>query len=122
MGLAMFGAIVFMPVYLQVVQGVSPTASGLALLPMVVGLFATSISAGQVMSRTGRYKAFPVASAVVTAVSLLLLSTLDTDTPYWVVGLDVFVLGAGLGLSMQVVVTPSRTTSTAGTSVSPPPG
>jgi len=105
MGLAMFGAIIFMPIYLQVVRGFSPTQSGLALLPMVLGLFATSISAGQVMSRTGRYKIFPILSSVATAGALLLLSTLSTDTPYWTVGLFVFVLGAALGLSMQIVIT-----------------
>jgi EmrB/QacA subfamily drug resistance transporter len=105
MGLAMFGSIIFLPVYLQVVQGFSPTKSGLALLPMVIGIFSTSISSGQVMTRTGRYKIFPVLSAVVVAGALVLLSTLSTDTPYWIVAVFVFVLGAGLGLSIQIIVT-----------------
>ena len=75
LGFAMFGAIVFLPVYLQVVQGYSPTKSGLAFLPMVVGIFSTSISSGIAMSRTGRYKMFPIAGAVTVIVALILLST-----------------------------------------------
>jgi EmrB/QacA subfamily drug resistance transporter len=105
MGLAMFGGIIFLPVYFQVVQGMSPTESGLALLPMMAGLFATSIGSGQLMTRTGRYKAFPILGAALTAIGFLLLSTLDTGTPYWQVALFIFVLGAGLGFTMQIVVT-----------------
>ena len=104
-GLAMFGALVFMPLYLQIVAGMSPTRSGLAMLPMVAGLFATSISAGQVMTRTGRYKMFPIVGAAVVLVGLLLLSDLGVDTPYWRAGLAMFVLGAGLGCTMQILVT-----------------
>ena len=104
-GIAMFGALIFLPYYLQVVQGMSPTRSGLALLPMVVGIFSTSISSGQVMSRTGRYKAFPILGAVVTMCGLFLLSRLGVDTPYWQTGLSVYVLGAGLGFTMQIIVT-----------------
>ena len=104
-GFAMFGALIFMPVYLQVVDGMSPTESGLAMLPMVCGLFTTSISSGIVMTRTGRYKVFPIAGASIVLVGLLLLSRLDVGTPYWQAGLSMFVLGAGLGLTMQVIVT-----------------
>jgi EmrB/QacA subfamily drug resistance transporter len=105
MGLAMFGGIIFLPVYFQVVQGMTPTESGLALLPMMAGLFLTSIGSGQLMTRTGRYKAFPILGAAVTAVGFLLLSTLDTGTPYWQAALFIFVFGAGLGFTMQIVVT-----------------
>jgi EmrB/QacA subfamily drug resistance transporter len=105
MGLAMFGGIIFLPVYLQVVQGMSPTESGLALLPMMAGLFATSIGSGQLMTRTGRYKRFPILGAAVTVAGFLLLSTLGIRTPYWQVALYIFVLGAGLGFTMQIVVT-----------------
>jgi EmrB/QacA subfamily drug resistance transporter len=105
MGLAMFGGIIFLPVYLQVVQGMSPTESGLALLPMIIGLFATSISSGQIVTRTGRYKIFPILGAGVIAVGLLLLSTLGVDTPYWQTAIYFFVFGAGLGFTMQIVVT-----------------
>lgn len=105
LGFAMFGAIVFLPVYLQVVQGYSPTKSGLAFLPMVVGIFSTSISSGIVMSRTGRYKIFPILGAVTVIVALVLLSRLGVDTPYWQAGFSFFLFGAGLGFSMQIVVT-----------------
>jgi EmrB/QacA subfamily drug resistance transporter len=105
MGLAMFGGIIYVPVYLQVVQGFSPTESGLALLPMVVGIFATSVPSGQIMSRTGRYKIFPIVGAGMTGVGLLLMSTLDATTPYWVLATYFFVFGAGLGFTMQIVVT-----------------
>jgi EmrB/QacA subfamily drug resistance transporter len=103
-GAAMFGAMIFIPVYLQVVDGMSPTRSGLAMLPLVVGIFTTSISAGRRMSRTGRYRIYPILGASVTALSLVLLSTLDNDTPYWFAGLSMFVMGLGLGLTMQVLV------------------
>jgi EmrB/QacA subfamily drug resistance transporter len=104
-GFAMFGGIIFLPVYLQVVQGMSPTKSGLALLPMVAGIFSTSISSGVVMSRTGRYKLFPILGALVVSVALLLLSTLTVSTPYWQAGLYFYLFGAGLGFSMQIIVT-----------------
>jgi EmrB/QacA subfamily drug resistance transporter len=105
LGFAMFGAIVFLPVYLQVVQGYSPTESGLAFLPMVVGIFSTSISSGIAMSRTGRYKVFPIAGAVTVIVALFLLSRLTVDSPYWQAAIFFYLFGAGLGFSMQIVVT-----------------
>ena len=73
MGMAMFGGIIFLPVYLQVVQGMSPTESGLALLPMVAGLFTTSISSGQLVTRTGRYRIYLILGAAVTGVGIALL-------------------------------------------------
>jgi len=104
-GIAMFGALIFIPVYLQVVDGMSPTRSGLALLPMVVGLFSTSIVAGQVMSRTGRYKIFPILGSSIVIIGLLMLSALTSTSPYWFAGLSMYVFGAGLGCTMQVLVT-----------------
>jgi predicted MFS family arabinose efflux permease len=101
----MFGVIVFMPVYLQVVDDMSPTKSGLALLPMVVGIFSTSISSGIAMSSTGRYKVFPVVGATTIAVALYLLSTMTVSTQYWHVAIFMYVFGAGLGLTMQTIVT-----------------
>ena len=101
----MFGAMIFIPVYLQVVDGMSPTESGLALLPMVVGLFSTSITAGQIMSRTGRYKVFPILGSSIVLVALLMLSRLTADSPYWYAAISIYVMGAGLGLTMQVLVT-----------------
>ncbi|HEX2174649.1 MAG TPA: MDR family MFS transporter [Nocardioidaceae bacterium] len=104
-GFAMFGAMIFLPMRLQVVDGMSPTTSGLAMLPMVVGIFATSITSGRLMSRTGRYKVFPILAAATIAGGLLLLASLDVDSPYWHAGVAMFVLGAGLGLQMQILVT-----------------
>jgi len=105
MGIAMFGGIIYLPVYFQVVQGMSPTQSGLALLPMMAGILLTSIGSGHVMTRTGRYKAFPILGAAIATGAILLLSTLDMHTPYWLTGLFVFTLGFGLGFTMQIVVT-----------------
>jgi EmrB/QacA subfamily drug resistance transporter len=104
-GFAMFGAMIFIPMYLQVVDGMSPTESGLAMLPMVVGIFSTSISSGQMMSRTGRYKIFPILAAGVIVGALFLLSSLDQNSPYWQAAIAMYVMGAGLGLQMQILVT-----------------
>jgi EmrB/QacA subfamily drug resistance transporter len=104
-GVAMFGTIVFFPLYLQAVMGMSPTLSGLAMLPAVVGIFSTSISSGQLISRTGRYKVYPIIGAAVLVVSLLLLHQLDADTPYWQAAIYVYFFGAGLGFTMQTIVT-----------------
>jgi EmrB/QacA subfamily drug resistance transporter len=103
-GAAMFGAMIFIPVYLQVVDGMSPTMSGLAMLPMVVGIFTTSITAGRRMSHTGHYKIYPIMGAAVVSVALVLLSTLDSQTPYWQAGLAMYVMGLGLGFTMQVLI------------------
>jgi EmrB/QacA subfamily drug resistance transporter len=108
LGVAMFGALIFLPLYFQAVKEMSPTESGLALLPMIVGIFAASIPSGQLMSRTGRYKQYPIISAVMVAAAMLLFSTIDIGTPYWQLALYMFVMGAGLGLSMQIVVTAAQ--------------
>ncbi len=104
-GVAMFGSMIFIPVYLQVVEGMSPTKSGLAMVPMVVGIFTTSIGAGQLMTRTGRYKAFPILGAAIVIGALFMLSQLDADSPYWFAGLAMYIMGAGLGFTMQVLIT-----------------
>jgi EmrB/QacA subfamily drug resistance transporter len=108
MGVAMFGAIIFLPLYLQAVKEMSPTESGLALLPMIAGIFSASIPSGQLMSRTGRYKQYPIISAIMVAVAMLLFSTISTTTPYWQLAIYMFLMGAGLGLSMQIVVTAAQ--------------
>jgi EmrB/QacA subfamily drug resistance transporter len=103
-GLAMFGAIIFIPLFLQLVYGVSPTSSGLRMLPLMAGLLGASILSGRAISRIGRYKAFPIAGTAVTAVGMLLLSRLDVDTAPWLASVYMLVLGIGIGLVMQVLV------------------
>ena len=102
-GFAMLGAMTFLPTYLQYVQGVSATDSGVRTLPLVLGLLVTSIASGVVVSRTGRYKIFPVAGTLVMSLGLYLLSRLDAGTGTWIASLDMLVLGAGIGLCMQVL-------------------
>ena len=104
-GVAMFGTIIFLPFFMQAVMGFTPTQSGLGLLPMVVGLFTTSIGSGRLISRTGRYKIYPILGAVVLAVALLLFSQLRVDTPYWQLAIYELAFGAGLGLTMQTILT-----------------
>lgn len=103
-GFAMLGALTFLPTFMQFVDGVSATASGLRTLPMVAGLLITSISSGALVGRTGRYKIFPVAGTAVMTVGFLLLSGMDATTAIWRQSLDLFVLGSGIGLCMQVLI------------------
>ncbi|WP_228645376.1 MDR family MFS transporter [Microtetraspora sp. AC03309] len=103
-GIAMFGAMIYLPQYLQIVKGMSPTDSGLMTLPMVVSLFLGSIVSGRIVTRTGRWKLFPVAGMVLVAVGLGLLSRLHVDSGYLVIGLDIAVFGVGLGLTMQMLI------------------
>ncbi|GAA3991387.1 MFS transporter [Streptomyces plumbiresistens] len=103
-GFAMFGAMTYLPTFLQVVQGVSPTMSGVHMLPMVFGLLLSSTVSGQIVSRTGRWKVFPVAGTGVTALGLLLLHQLDETSSTAEMSGFFFVFGLGLGLVMQVLV------------------
>jgi EmrB/QacA subfamily drug resistance transporter len=103
-GLALFGAITYLPVYLQLVKAKSPTVSGLLLTPMMGGLLVTSIVSGQLISRFGRYRPFPIAGTAVTACGLALLSRLDLGTSILTVGFYMLVVGLGLGMVMQVLV------------------
>jgi EmrB/QacA subfamily drug resistance transporter len=105
MGIGMFGGLIYLPIYLQAVKGMSATESGLAMLPLVVGIFSTSISGGQIMSRTGRYKWMPIAGAILVGGALFAFSRLSIDTAYLQIAVIMFFFGAGLGLTMQVVVT-----------------
>src|SRR5664280_848550 len=104
-GFAMFGAMTFLPLFLQDVRGVSPTMSGVRLLPMMVGLFGASIIAGQLVSKGWRYRPFPILGTLVMTMGLLLMSTVNESTSSLVMAIDMFVLGAGLGLVMQILVT-----------------
>lgn len=103
-GVAMFGAIVYLPQYLQIVKGQSPTRSGLLSIPLMIGLMTMSIGSGRVITRTGRYKIFPIVGLVLVAIGLGLFSLLDVDTSLVVAGFYMVVLGAGLGMVMQVLV------------------
>ncbi|MFF2566553.1 DHA2 family efflux MFS transporter permease subunit [Streptomyces sp. NPDC058084] len=103
-GFAMFGAMTYLPTFLQLVQGVTPTMSGVHMLPMVAGMFLMSTASGQIVSRTGRWKVFPVAGTALTAVGLLLLHRLTETSSTWEKSVYFFVFGAGLGLVIQVLV------------------
>ncbi|MEZ0091728.1 MFS transporter [Streptacidiphilus sp. EB129] len=103
-GLCMFGALSFVPLYMQVVNGNSPTVSGLRLLPMMAGLLLTSIGTGQLISRTGKYKIYPIIGTALTVLALVLLAQVDDTTSSTVMGLDLLVLGLGLGMVMQVLI------------------
>ncbi|MEU7032644.1 MFS transporter [Streptomyces sp. NPDC046237] len=103
-GFAMFGALTYLPTFLQVVQGVTPTVSGLHMLPMVLGMLITSTVSGQIVSRTGRWKVFPIAGTGITALGLLLLNELTENSSTWETSACFFVFGVGLGLVMQVLV------------------
>ncbi len=103
-GFSLFGAVTYLPLFLQVVKGASPTGSGLQLIPLVGGLLITSIASGQAISRTGRYKAFPIVGMAVLTVGLYLLSTLDSTSSVGTIFAFMFVVGLGLGMVMQVLV------------------
>ena len=103
-GFGLFGAVTFLPLFLQIVQGASPTVSGLRMLPMMLGLLFTSIASGQLISRRGRYRVFPIAGTAVLAVGLLLLSRLEPSSSVLRSSLGMLVLGLGLGMVMQVLV------------------
>jgi EmrB/QacA subfamily drug resistance transporter len=103
-GFAMFGALSYLPLFLQVVHGVTPTLSGVYLLPMVLGLLLTSVGSGQLIARTGRYKVYPIVGTFLLAVALFLLARLDETTATWVMNVYFFILGFSLGLVLQVLV------------------
>jgi EmrB/QacA subfamily drug resistance transporter len=103
-GMAMFGAITYLPTFLQVANGASASNSGLLLVPLMGGLLTTSIFAGRIITRTGHYRRFPIAGMAVTTVALYLLSTLDTGSTRWESGFYMALLGAGIGMVMQILV------------------
>ncbi|TQR84424.1 MFS transporter [Mycobacterium hodleri] len=103
-GFAMLGALTFLPTFMQFVDGVSATTSGLHTLPMVLGLLTMSMSSGVIVGRTGKYKIFPVLGTAVMAVGFVLLSTMGPDTSTLEQSLYLVVLGAGIGMCMQVLV------------------
>jgi len=103
-GFALFGAVTYLPLYLQITKGASPTRSGLQLTPLMAGVLITSITSGQLIVRLGRYRYFPIGGTGVMAVAMFLLSRLDVGTPVYVASIYSLVLGLGLGMTMQVLV------------------
>jgi len=103
-GFAMFGAITYLPAFFQVVRGISPTISGVYLLPLMAGLLLTSIGSGQIISRTGKYRFFPIAGSAVMTVGLFLLSLMGVGSSTLQDALYMLVLGLGIGGVMQVLV------------------
>src|SRR6266700_2106226 len=100
----MFGAITYLPAFFQVVRGISPTVSGLYLLPLMVGLLVVSITSGQVIARTGKYRFFPIAGSAVMTVGMFLLSLMGTGSSTFQDSASMLVLGLGLGGVMQVLI------------------
>ncbi|HET6731480.1 MDR family MFS transporter [Mycobacterium sp.] len=110
-GFAMLGALTFLPTFMQFVDGVSATVSGLRTLPMVAGLLLTSMGSGVIVSRTGRYKIFPLVGTAVMTVGFLLLSRMSAETPVLLQSLYLFILGTGIGMCMQVLILIVQNTS-----------
>ena len=103
-GFALFGGVTYLPLYLQVTKGSSPTVSGLQLTPLMAGVLITSITSGQLITRLGRYKTFPVLGTALMTVAMFLLSRLGAGTAVWVAAVFAMILGLGLGMVMQVLV------------------
>ncbi|WP_243869115.1 MDR family MFS transporter [Streptomyces liangshanensis] len=103
-GIGMFGGITLLPLYLQLVKGNSPTKAGLLTLPLVLGIMALSVVAGQITSRTGRYKIFPIIGGALLVIGMLMLWRLSADSGLVYTDISMFVVGAGLGLNMQTIV------------------
>ncbi|BCZ24414.1 MFS transporter [Mycobacterium senriense] len=110
-GFAMLGALTFLPTYMQFVDGVSATTSGLRTLPMVIGMLTTSMGSGVIVGRTGRYKVFPIAGTAVMAVAFFLMSRMDPSTSAVVQSVFLVILGAGIGMCMQTLVLIVQNTS-----------
>ncbi|MCU1513921.1 MAG: transporter, partial [Microbacteriaceae bacterium] len=103
-GVAMFGALAYLPTYLQMVTGVNATEAGLLLIPLMAALLLSSIVSGQLVSRFGRYKWLPIVGTSIVAVALLLLSTMTADMPVWILCTYLAIMGLGLGMSMQILI------------------
>ena len=103
-GFALFGALTYLPLFQQIVRGASPTESGLQLVPLMAGVLVASIGSGQIITRTGHYRSWPIAGTAVACIGMFLLSTMNENTSTGVSALDMLVLGLGLGMVMQVLV------------------
>ncbi|GAA4489924.1 MDR family MFS transporter [Microbacterium panaciterrae] len=107
-GFAMFGAMMTIPLYMQIVLGMNPTESGLSMLPLIIGLIIASLVSGQLTARTGKYRIFPVLGTLFTAVGFLSLTLIRYETPLWQIFAGMFVLGLGLGQLMQPLTLASQ--------------
>jgi EmrB/QacA subfamily drug resistance transporter len=103
-GAGMFGAIVMLPLYMQVVKGYSATSAGLKLIPLMLGIVSTSIMSGKLISKHGHYKRYPIMGTALMAIGILSMYSLEINTPYWKLSIFAVMVGAGLGLSMQTIV------------------
>ncbi len=103
-GVSMFGALAYLPTYLQMVTGAGATKAGLLMIPMMAGLLVTSIVSGQLVSKTGRYKYLPIMGSGIVVLSLILLSTMTAGMEVWIICAYLAVMGIGLGMSMQILV------------------
>jgi EmrB/QacA subfamily drug resistance transporter len=103
-GMALFCSVTLLPVYFQVVKGLDPTSAGLHMTPMMLGVFVTSIISGQIISRVGRYRIFPIIGTALMTLALTCLSQIEVETPPWLASTYMLVLGAGLGMVMQILV------------------
>jgi EmrB/QacA subfamily drug resistance transporter len=107
-GFGMFGAMLTLPLYLQIVTGLNPTASGFALLPMILGLMIAAIGSGQILAKTGHYRIFPVTGTLTVAGGYLVLTFLTVDKPLWFLMIAMFLIGLGLGQLMQTLTIASQ--------------
>jgi MFS family permease len=103
-GAGMFGAIVMLPLYLQVVKGNTATEAGLKLIPLMLGIVSTSIFSGKQITKHGHYKRYPILGSAIMTIGILAMVTLNADTPFWKLSIFAILVGAGLGLSMQTIV------------------
>jgi len=103
-GAGMFGAIVMLPLYFQVVKGYSATEAGLKLIPLMLGIVTTSIFSGKMITKHGHYKRYPIAGTALMTAGVLMMTRLEIDTPYWQISIYAIMVGAGLGLSMQTTI------------------
>jgi len=104
MAMAMFGAIVYLPFYFQLVRGATPTMSGLMLLPLMAGILTMSIMSGRLVTRTGRYRIFPLLGTIVMTTGMVTMTLIGTSTPYGEMAVFMVLLGAGMGMVMQNVI------------------
>jgi hypothetical protein len=103
-GAGMFGAIIMLPLYLQIIQGNSATSAGLELIPLMLGILTFTVTSGRMITKTGKYKIYPVVGTVIMSAGIFAMSTAKVDTPYWLIAIFAVIIGGGLGLCMQTIV------------------